>query len=191
MQAIIDACNDGRIQAIPAVVISNNGASAALERANREGIPAYHISSKNNPDSYALDCAVRDVLLKHQVDLIVLAGYMKKIGVQTLSAFKGRIINIHPALLPRHGGKGMYGRNVHEQVLASGDAETGVTVHVVTDEYDTGPILAQQVVPVLENDTPDTLSDRVLEIEHRLYVETIARIIRKEIRLESGDSLLN
>ena len=183
MQAIIDACNDGRIQAIPAVVISNNGGSAALDRATREGIPAYHISSKKYHDQEALDGAVHDVLLKHQVDLIVLAGYMKKIGMQTLATFKGRIINIHPALLPRHGGKGMYGRKVHEQVLASGDTETGVTIHVVADEYDNGPILAQQRVPVLENDTPDTLSERVLEIEHRLYVETIDKIVRKELLL--------
>ncbi len=183
MQSIINACKDGRIQAVPAVVISNNGASAALDRAAGEGIPAYHISSKNYADPESLDCAVRDILLKHQVDLVVLAGYMKKIGLQTLAVFEGRIINIHPALLPRFGGKGMFGKYLHEQVLASGDRETGVTVHVVTNDYDSGSILAQRTVPILEKDTPDTLAARVLEVEHELYVETIGKIIRSEIQL--------
>lgn len=183
MQSIIDACNDGRLQAVPAVVISNNGSSAALDRAASEGIPAYHISSRNYADPDLLDVAMRDILLKHRVDLVVLAGFMKKIGPKTLAAFKGRIINIHPALLPRHGGKGMYGRYVHEQVLACGDKQTGVTVHVVADDYDTGPILAQQVVPVLEGDTVDTLAERVLDAEHQVYVDTLARIISGEISL--------
>lgn len=183
MQSIINACKDGRILAVPAVVISNNGASVALDRAAGEGIPAYHISGKNYPDPESLDCAVRDILLKHKVDLVVLAGYMKKIGLQTLAVFEGKIINIHPALLPRHGGKGMFGKKVHEQVLASGDRETGVTVHVVTNDYDSGPILAQQAVPILDEDTPDTLAERVLEVEHEFYVETIGKIIGGEIQL--------
>jgi phosphoribosylglycinamide formyltransferase-1 len=184
MQAIIDACKDGRLGAKPVVVISNNGSSGALDRAASEGIPAYHMSSRNYPDSDMLDIALRDILQKHQVDLVVLAGYMKKIGSKTLAAFKGRIINIHPSLLPRHGGQGMYGMNVHEQVIASGDKETGVTVHLVTDDYDTGRILAQQSLPVLDNDTAETLSERVLQLEHGLYVDTIARIERQEIRLD-------
>lgn len=183
MQSIIDACKQGILPAVPAVVISNNGDSGALDRAAAEGIPAYHISTKNYPDPVVLDTAMRDILHKHHVDLVVLAGFMKRIGPKTLAAFDGRIINIHPALLPRHGGKGMYGRKVHEQVLAAGDSETGVSVHMVTDDYDTGPILAQQTVPVLAGDTPDSLAQRVLELEHRIYVETIAKIISGEIRL--------
>jgi phosphoribosylglycinamide formyltransferase 1 len=183
MQSIIDACKQGGLQAVPAVVISNNGDSGALDRAAAEGIPAYHISARNYPDPEVLDIAMRDILHKHHVDLVVLAGFMKRIGPKTLAAFEGRIINIHPALLPRHGGKGMYGRKVHEQVLAAGDSETGVSVHVVTDDYDTGTILAQQTVPVLAGDTPDILAHRVLELEHRIYVETIAKIINGELRL--------
>ena len=184
MQSIIDACKDGRLQAVPAVVISNNGDSGALDRAASEGIPAYHVSSRNYSGPEQLDIAIRDILLKHGVELVVLAGFMKKIGPQTLAAFnKGRIINIHPALLPRHGGKGMYGMNVHAEVLASGDRETGVTVHVVADEYDTGAILAQQKVAVLDGDTVETLANRVLEVEHRVYVDTIAGIISGDIRL--------
>jgi len=183
MQSIIDACKSGYLQADPVVVISNNGNSGALDRANSEGIPAFYISSKNYPDADAEDTAIRDVLLKYQVNLIVLAGFMKKIGPRTLDEFKGRIINIHPALLPKHGGKGMYGKFVHEQVLASGDKQTGATVHVVTGDYDRGPILAQKVVPVLEGDTVESLANRVLEVEHQIYTETIAGIISGAILL--------
>ena len=183
MQSIIDACEDGRIKAEPAVVISNNSDSGALDRARQHGIPAYHLSSKLFPDPDSLDSEICNTLKKHNVDLVVLAGYMKKVGQHTLDEFKGRIINIHPALLPKYGGKGMYGSKVHEQVLASGDTETGVTIHIVTDDYDTGPIIAQEKVPVEKDDTVETLADRVILTEHELYVATIARIINGEISL--------
>jgi len=183
MQSIIDACANGRLQAEPVVVISNNSDSGALDRARQHGIPAYHISSKHFPDPDSLDAEICNTLKKHNVDLVVLAGYMKKVGPHTLDAFKGRIINIHPALLPKYGGKGMYGSKVHEQVLASGDTETGVTIHIVTDGYDTGPILAQEKVPVGKDDTVESLADRVIITEHELYVTTIARIISGEIPL--------
>lgn len=183
MQCIIDACNEGRLDVEPAVVISNNGESGALDRANAEGIPAYHISSKSFPDTEKLDNEIRDTLLRHKVDLVVLAGFMKKVGSNTIAAFEGRIINIHPALLPKYGGKGMYGTNVHEKVLASGDHETGVTIHVVTDNYDTGPILAQRTLAISEDDNLETLASRVLVVEHELYVATIEKIIKGEIQL--------
>lgn len=183
MQIIIDACKTGKLDAVPAVVISNNGDSGALDRAHSEGIPAYHISSSRFPDPDELDCAIRDTLLRHKVDLVVLAGFMKKLGSRTIEAFAGKIINIHPALLPKFGGKGMYGSNVHEWVLKSGDRETGVTIHVVSDNYDTGPILAQQKVPVHEDDTVESLAQRVLVTEHEIYVETIKKIIEGKISL--------
>jgi phosphoribosylglycinamide formyltransferase 1 len=183
MQSIIDACNQGELNAIPGVVISNNGDSGALDRAASEQIPAYHLSSKTYPEPDDLDCAIRDTLLKHEVDIVILAGFMKKIGQRTIDAFAGRILNIHPALLPKHGGKGMFGAKVHKAVLDSGDKETGVTIHVVTDNYDQGPILAQQAIPVLEGDTVDTLSNRVLTVEHQIYVDTIKRIITGDIQL--------
>jgi phosphoribosylglycinamide formyltransferase-1 len=113
----------------------------------------------------------------------VLAGYMKKIGPRTLARYRGLVLNIHPALLPKFGGQGMYGRRVHEEVLAAGDRMTGVTVHLADEEYDRGPILAQREVPVVRGDTVDSLAARVLEAEHALYVETLARIARGEIRL--------
>ncbi len=183
MQSIIDACNKGELDAIPGVVISNNGDSGALDRAASEQIPAYHLSSKTYPEPDELDYAIRDTLLKHEVDIVILAGFMKKIGQHTIDAFAGRILNIHPALLPKHGGKGMFGAKVHKAVLDSGDKETGVTIHVVTDNYDQGPILAQLAIPVLEGDTVDTLSNRVLTVEHQIYVDTIKRIIAGDIQL--------
>jgi len=118
------------------------------------------------------------------VDTVILAGYMKKLGPLTLQAFRGRILNIHPALLPKFGGPGMYGKRVHAAVLAAGETVTGVTVHVVDALYDHGRILAQCEVPVREGDTVDSLADRALQQEHRLYTETLRRIAAGEIVLE-------
>jgi len=118
------------------------------------------------------------------VDTVVLAGYMKQIGPETLAAYGGRMLNIHPALLPKFGGRGMYGRRVHEAVLNAGEKVTGVTVHLVDDVYDHGRVLAQCEVPVHEEDTADSLAERVLREEHRLYSETLRRIAAGEIVLE-------
>ena len=183
MQAIIDACNEGSLSANPAVVISNNADSGALERARAESIPAYHLSSKTHADFVQLDSVISETLKKHAVDLVVLAGYMKKIGPITLAAFAGKVINIHPCLLPKYGGQGMYGMRVHEAVIADKGKETGVTIHVVDAEYDTGPILAQQKIRVNEGDTAEILAERVLAVEHTFYAETINRIISGEIQL--------
>ncbi len=183
MQAVIDACRSGRLNARPVVVISNNMDSGALERARNENIPFFHLSGRTHPDPEDLDREIVDVLLNHDVNLVILAGYMKKIGPVTLATFPGHVINIHPGLLPEYGGQGMYGRRVHEAVLAAGARETGVTVHVVDPIYDHGPILAQRRVRVKTSDSADTLAKRVLAVEHELYVETIARIIRGEIKL--------
>ncbi len=176
MQAIIDACKEGRLDAKPCVVISNNSESMALQRAKTEGIAAYHLSSQTHPDPALLDGAIFQVLERHGVDTVILAGYMKKLGAQTLQAYRGRILNIHPALLPKFGGQGMYGKRVHEAVLAAGEKVTGVTIHIVDEHYDAGSIINQCEVPVLEGDTAETLAERVLTHEHRLYVETLQRI---------------
>ncbi|NQT14327.1 MAG: phosphoribosylglycinamide formyltransferase [Planctomycetes bacterium] len=143
MQAIVDACKTGGLQASPAVVISNNGGSGALARARQEGIPWHHLSCKTHPDPEALDQAILEAMLKHVVDVVVLAGYMRKLGPRVLARFAGRILNVHPALLPRFGGKGMYGMHVHEAVVAAGETESGVSIHVVDAEYDTGPVIAR------------------------------------------------
>jgi phosphoribosylglycinamide formyltransferase-1 len=183
MQAIIDACREGRLQARPSIVISNNADSGALERARKEGITACHFSSATHPDVTQLDNTIAETLISHHVDLVILAGYMKMIGPKMLDAFQGRIINIHPALLPKFGGKGMYGVKVHAAVIAAGETETGVTVHIVDADYDKGSILAQRVVPVDQNDTPESLAARVLAVEHEIYVDTLRKVISGEIRM--------
>jgi phosphoribosylglycinamide formyltransferase-1 len=184
MQAILDACKTGRLNASPCVVISNNSESMALQRAKNEGIPHYHISSVTHP-GLREDQEILQVLRRHSVDTVVLAGYMKMLGPATLRAYRGRILNIHPALLPKYGGKGMYGKRVHEAVLAAGETLTGVSIHVVDERYDTGPIVSQCRVPVHEGDTVDSLAERVLKHEHILYVETLQKIAEGKIILEA------
>ena len=187
MQAIVDACRDGRLPAEPVAVVGNNSRSQALERARRQGIPAFHLSSRTHPDPDALDAAIASVLSNCGAGILCLAGYMKLLGPRTLRAFEGRVLNIHPALLPKYGGRGFYGRAVHEAVLASADTESGATVHLVDDLYDHGPVLARAWVPVLPGDTPDTLAARVLEQEHLLFTDTLRRIASGEINLpEAG-----
>jgi phosphoribosylglycinamide formyltransferase-1 len=185
MQAIIDACKSGKLQASPAVVISNNSTSGAIERAKTEGVPYYYLSGKTHPGPGELDDAILDAFLRHSVDIVVLAGYMKKLGPKILTHFRGRILNVHPALLPKFGGEGMFGIHVHEAVIAAGEKESGVTIHFVDEQYDTGAILAQTRVPVKPDDTPETLAARVLEQEHILYAKTLQRIVTGEIPLPS------
>ena len=183
LQAIIDACEEGRLNASIRVVISNNSRSLALQRARNHHIPALHLSSKNQPNPDALDNAIADTLATHRVNLVVLAGYMKLIGPKTLRQFHNRIVNTHPALLPDFGGRGMYGDNVHQAVLEAGIRTTGVTVHLVDEIYDHGKILAQTHVPVHPNDTLDTLRTRVQTAERRFYVETLQKIATHQIPL--------
>jgi phosphoribosylglycinamide formyltransferase-1 len=183
MQAVIDACKIGRLRAKPGVVISNNSGSEALARAKQEKIPFYHLSAKTHPLADQLDRAILKTLLQHKVELLILAGYMKKIGPKTLDQYRGRILNIHPALLPQFGGQGMYGPHPHQAVLSAGAKETGVTIHIVDEEYDTGPIVAQCRVPVMEGDTVESLSRRVLQREHSFLVETLEEITSGTIAL--------
>jgi phosphoribosylglycinamide formyltransferase 1 len=182
-QAIIDACRSGRLDAEPRVLISNNSDSLALERARRAGIATRHLSSRTHPDAAALDAVTLETLVAHDVNLVVLAGYMKKLGPRTLAHFRGRIVNIHPALLPKFGGQGMYGMRVHQAVIAAGEKTSGATIHLVDENYDTGPILAQREVPVEPGDTAETLAARVLQAEHQLYVDALARIASGDLKL--------
>jgi len=183
LQSIIDSCEAARIPAEVAVVISNNSQSGALERARKHNIDAVHLSNKQHPDDEKLDEAITEVLREHEVDIVCLAGYMKRRGPKFLSAFRNRILNIHPALLPKFGGKGFYGMRVHEAVLEAKERESGVTVHIVDEKYDHGPILAQKRVPVLPDDTPETLAARVLIEEHKIYSDVIGKIAMGEIKL--------
>ena len=183
MLAMIDNCEAGKLDAEPVVVISNNADAGALVYARKAGIPAFHLSSNTHEDESVLDQEITNILKSHEVDWVILAGYMKKIGSRLLGEFQGKIFNIHPSLLPRHGGQGMYGVHVHEAVLASGESETGVTIHMVDGEYDQGRILAQEKVFVEADDTPESLAARVLKVEHELYSETLQGIIEGRISL--------
>lgn len=144
LRALTSAARDDSSAFDVALVISNNSRSGALSHARGSGIPALHLSGQTHPDPEVLDQHMHAALRSHGIELIVTAGYLKKIGPAVLSEYKGRIINIHPSLLPRHGGPGMYGRFVHEAVLANGDTVSGATVHEVTANYDEGQVIAQR-----------------------------------------------
>jgi phosphoribosylglycinamide formyltransferase-1 len=183
MQAIIDACKTGVIAAVPAVVITNNKDSGAMKRAQNENIPVYHISAKTEGSEEKANLAIFAALEKHGVELIILAGYMKKIGTNILEKYSDRILNIHPALLPKYGGQGMYGKFVHDAVIKAGETETGVTIHLVNDEYDKGRIIAQAKVQVMPGDSAESLGERVLEAEHKLYVNTVRDVVLGHLKL--------
>jgi phosphoribosylglycinamide formyltransferase 1 len=144
------------------LVVSNRADAAALDRAREHGVPAEVLSQPADATEWL------DRLARHGVDLLVLAGYLKLVPAAVISRYRDRIVNVHPALLPAFGGRGMYGHHVHEAVLASGTRESGATVHLVDEVYDRGRILAQARVPVLPGDTAESLAARVLGVEHRL-----------------------
>lgn len=189
LQALIDACEQRELSARIVLVISNNSASGAMARASRHGIPAAHLSSRTHADPVALDRAIAGCLGQQAPDLVVLAGYMKKLGAHTLGAYRGRVINTHPALLPRHGGEGMYGERVHAAVIAGGDALTGVSIHLVDAGYDTGAVLAQREVPVEPGDDAARLAARVQAVEKPLLIAVLNRIARGEIALPASGRL--
>jgi phosphoribosylglycinamide formyltransferase-1 len=184
LQSIVDASEKGELDAAVKVVISNNSKAYALERARNHGIPAVHLSHKQFETAEAFDRAFLETLSQYEVELIVLAGYMKLISSRIVQAYRNRILNIHPALLPSFGGKGMYGIHVHEAVIETGAKISGVTVHIVDEQYDHGPIVLQKAVPVLDEDTPESLAARILPEEHRAYPEAIQLFAQKRIRVE-------
>jgi phosphoribosylglycinamide formyltransferase-1 len=165
LQAILEYLDksSGRAAYEVAVVISNKSDSGALELARTRGIPNAVVDANDAVES------LTGLLRAHRADIVALAGYLKKIPAAVVAEFPARIVNIHPALLPSHGGAGMYGDRVHSAVLAAGEQETGVTVHLVDAEYDRGPIVAQWRVPVLPGDDARSLGARVLAVEHALY----------------------
>lgn len=167
LQAIVDYLDGlGERRAGDVVVVGSDRAQAgALQRAHGRGIPTAIIQTRSTPDGRPLD----DCLHEHRVDLIALAGYLRLVPERTVEAYRGRIVNVHPALLPAFGGAGMYGARVHRAVLDAGATVSGVTVHFVDRAYDRGPIIAQWPVPVLRDDTAESLAARVLRVEHILY----------------------
>jgi len=184
LQAILDACAAGEITARVVAVISNNSDSGALRRARAAGSEAVHLSSKTHPEPGALDAAITEALTSRQVDVVMLAGYMKKLEPGLLERYRGRILNTHPALLPKFGGHGMYGMRVHEAVLRAHETESGPSVHLVDAEYDTGRVLAQAQVPVEAGDTPERLAARVQACERGLVVRVLGQIAQGQYALE-------
>jgi phosphoribosylglycinamide formyltransferase-1 len=187
LQAVVDACVAGAIRGQVVAVISNNRESGALQRARAAGIPGYHLSSRTHPAPADLDAAISRILAESAADVVLLAGYMKQIGPETLGRFRGRILNTHPALLPKFGGKGMYGLHVHRAVLAASEAKSGASVHVVSEEYDAGPVLARGEVPVKPTDTAEILAERVQGRERSLVVEVLGAIAAGRIRLPAAE----
>ena len=169
LQALLDALRDSAVARVACVVASAAGAGA-LERARRAGVPTVVLTDPEDPAEL--------VTATGDARLVVLAGYVKRIPPAAVARLRWRVINIHPALLPAFGGPGMYGRRVHEAVLASGATLSGATVHYVDEEYDRGPIIAQWPVPVRPHDTPETLAARVLDVEHRLLPQVVLELAR-------------
>ena len=169
LQAIIDAVRRHRIKAEISIVISNKADAYALTRAGKYRIPTLYVDPKNYKDREAYTRAITDELKNRGVGLVCLAGFMCILTSYFIKNFPLQAMNIHPALLPAFGGAGMYGHHVHEAVLRSGAKYSGCTVHFVDEGCDTGPIILQQMVPVKDGDTVDTLAKRILSVEHRLY----------------------
>ncbi len=170
LQALIDALPAGAPGRV-ALVVSNREDAPVLERAREQHIAAATIA-RDGADADTLMAHLR----AHAIGLVVLAGYLKRVPDAVVAAYRGRVLNIHPALLPAFGGSGMYGRRVHEAVLASGARLSGATVHVVDEQYDHGPIIAQWPVPVRAGDTPESLAARVLAVEHRLLPAAVRAV---------------
>ena len=168
-QAILDAIHQRVLTARVSLLLSNKSDAGALEIARAHHIPAIHLSQKQFADEPSFAAAMMRLLKEHDVQIIALAGYLKKIPVSVVREYRNRILNIHPALLPSFGGHGMYGHFVHEAVIASGAKLSGATVHLVDEEYDRGPIVLQKSVPVDQEDTAESLAAKVLRVEHEIY----------------------
>jgi formyltetrahydrofolate-dependent phosphoribosylglycinamide formyltransferase len=162
-----------------ALVVSNNSGSGAMEYAHQRSFPTAHVSATKQGSQEAADAALLQHLIEHRIDIIVLAGYMKKVPQAVIREYAGRIINVHPALLPAYGGEGMYGMRVHEAVLQRGERFSGATAHLVTEHYDEGPIILQESCEVAPSDTPESLSEKVRKIEFRLLPRAIALLSEK------------
>lgn len=184
LQAIIDAVEAGKINGEIVLVISNASKAYALERARNHGIPALFISKKEAGSVEAFNDRILEALLEAKAELVVLAGYLPIVGGQVVRAFEHRIINIHPALIPSFCGVGMYGHYVHEAVLAYGAKISGATTHFVDEQVDHGGVIMQGSVPVLEDDTPETLAARVLTVEHRILPESVRLFCADKLRVD-------
>lgn len=183
LQAIIDSCERGEIDGDVVVVISNVPEAYALERARKHGMDAFAFPHKGMTRE-AHEADILACLEQHQVDLVVLAGYLRMLTPVLIGKYAGRLMNTHPALLPSFGGIGMHGLNVHKAVIDHGCKVSGCTIHFITLDVDGGPIIAQKAVPVLETDTPETLQERILKEEHKLLPRAIQLFAQGKLKID-------
>jgi phosphoribosylglycinamide formyltransferase-1 len=183
LQAFLDASAAGRLPAKVVAVVSTTPGTPAIARARQAGIPTVELDARGVPDGDDLDQRLLEALAPHAPDVICLTGFMRRLGARFCAAYRWRILNSHPALIPAFCGKGLYGRHVHEAVLAYGAKVSGCTIHFVNEEYDAGPIIVQRCVPVLEDDTPESLAARVLPVEHQAYVQAITLFAEDRLRV--------
>jgi phosphoribosylglycinamide formyltransferase-1 len=178
LQNFLDLIASGELDASVEVVLGSNNTALGLQRARDSGIDTHVVRRRDFETNDAFSDAITKVLDGYEIDLVVGAGFTQLYKYPP--RFEGRMLNVHPALLPEYGGQGMYGHHVHEAVIAAGETESGCTVHIASHEYDAGPVVVQQHVPVLPGDTPETLADRVFEAELEAYPEAI-RIMAKRL----------
>lgn len=182
--AVLNALADGRIAGRAGVLVTDRDGIGAMDHAREHGVPTAVLPPRDYADETAFAAALLAVLGAHAVDAVVLAGYLKKVPAAVVAAFRHRILNVHPSLLPSFGGPGLYGRRVHEAVLAHGCRVSGATVHLVDEAYDTGPIVLQACVPVLPDDTPEALAARVLAEEHRVLPAAVGLLASGRLRVD-------
>ncbi len=177
-QSIINAISTGLLDATITGLVTDRNNIGAIQIANHNKITHSVISPKNFDSESEYEFELLNIINSYQADILVLAGYLKKIPPLVIDIFRNRILNIHPSLLPKYGGKGFYGIKVHEAVIQNGELESGCTVHLVNERYDDGPILGQIKVPVNHDDTPSDLAQRVLAQEHTIYPQVISEFLK-------------
>lgn len=177
-EALQSACEQKKLNAQVVLVISNNSTAKVLEKAAANNIPNFIVNSKKYPD-INLDEQITNMMSEFKVDYIFLSGFMKKIETNLVRTFENRIINSHPALLPKFGGRGMYGRNVHEAVIEAKESESGCTIHFVNEKYDEGKAILQNSFKLDDNETVDSLEDKIKDLEGKSIVEAFEKLLAK------------
>ena len=181
MRAVVAAIKAGELPAEARLIVSNNRKAAALEFAEANGIPSLCLPTQADPAE--ADRALAEALQASGAEIIVLSGYLRRLGPATLGAFRNRVLNIHPGPLPEFGGEGMYGRRVHEAVVAAGARESAAVIHLVDEEYDHGPEIERRTVSLAPSETPESLEAKVTALEPQFFVDTLKRIARGDLKL--------